>query len=282
MLCLLAGLSACATTPGGETGDAQSEQQQSAVLFVERHAADATNGASHVGARFVQFVGIDPAALPDLLGTPIVPSGAAGCRAGRDTTVDTSGARAEARLLDIGPIDVRAGDRTLQLQPRRFPDLWNTVSGMIYGTDGDLPLGAWRFTAAGDAQSHVGAFDVEVRSPEDLTGVFVADQALGPGDTVAVGERGFAVRWARGERDDSVAVFFEGNTSDGASSVVCTARDEGALDVDATWAARIAAMARTGASVTVHRIRAHSFATTQLENAQVVFDLSLRGELRAE
>lgn len=281
LLVLAAGLAACANTPGGEAGDAQSEQQRMAVLFVERQASDSAGSTSHVGARFVQYAGIEAAVLPDLLGTPALPA-AIGCVEQGESAVDTANGRAEARLLDVGTIEVRAGDRVLELEPRRFPDLWNVVSGVIYSTDDDLPLGTWRFSAPGNAQSRVGAFDVEARAPEDLANVTVAEQPLAPGAAVVVPRHGFAVRWTRGERDDSIVVAFEGTGAERPLRVVCVAHDEGSLEIDAAWADRVADLARTGATLAVHRVRARPFSAPSLDAAHVVFDLSIRGTARAE
>jgi hypothetical protein len=274
---------ACATAPGGEPLEASLEPtRSSAVLFVERQAAEGPNSTAHVGARFVQFTGLAADALPDLLGIPRVPEGVVGCHERGDTPFDTSGGRAEARLLDVGPIEVRAGDSVLRLEPRRFPDLWNVVSGVIYATDGELPSDAWRFSAPGNLQSRVGAFDVEARAPEELSGLAVAEQALTPGATVQIPRRAFAVRWVRGERDDGLVVTFEsGPSAARPSTITCTARDEGLLEIDAGWADRIAELARAGATIHVHRVRARPFNVPQLDAAQVVFDVSVRGHAAA-
>lgn len=276
---MAATVAACATTPGGEPADAQTARS-SAMLFVERQVADGAGSTAHVGARFVQFSGLSPEALPDLLGTPHLPGTTVGCFEREDTAVDTADGRAEARLLDVGPIDVRAGDTTLRLEPRRFPDLWNVVSGVIYATDGDLPADVWRFTAPGNVQSRVGAFDVEARAPEELSGITVADQHLTPGGSVVVPRRSFFVRWVRGDRDDGVVLTFEGTGN--ARTITCTARDEGWMNVDSVWAERIAELARSGATLTVHRVRARPFNVPSMEEAYVVFDLSIRARAVAE
>jgi hypothetical protein len=245
-------------------------------VFVERQATDGTAPAVHVGARFVQYTGLAPDALPDLLGTPHVP-GITGCAERSDTTVDPDSPRTEARLLDIGPIDVRAGDRAVHLEAQRFPDLWNVVSGVIYASDGEWSGDAWHFTALGNPAVHMGGFDVEARAPEDLAGVTIADQAFAPGAHVSLPHRGFGIRWARGDHDDGVIVTFEpGGSSDRPATIACTARDDGALDIDGTWADRLASLSASGDVITIHRVRARPF-TAQVDSALVVFDTSLRG-----
>ena len=278
-------LAACATTPGAETVDVTPAELQhsSAILFVERQGTDPTNGTAHVGARFVQYAGVTSDSLPDLLGTPHIPGTSTGCSERTDSAVDSSNGRAEVRLMDVGPIDVRAGDRMLHLEPRRFPDLWNVVSGVVYATDGDLPSDNWHFAAPGNAQSHMPAFDVEARAPEDLVGISIADQAFVANGIVSIPRRGFSIRWTRGERDDGVIVAFESaGTAEHASTISCAARDEGSLDIDNAWADRIVALAQSGATVTVHRVRARAFNAPQVDSANVVFDLSIRGRAQLE
>jgi hypothetical protein len=177
---------------------------------------------------------------------------------------------------------VRAGDRTVRLEPRRFPDLWNVISGVIYAGDDELPSSEWHFSAPGNAASRVGAFDVDVRAPDELAQVTLADQPLAPGATVTLPRRAFGVRWSAGEAGDLVVVAFEPAGDERSATIACTARDEGALEVDAAWADRVADLARAGATVSVHRVRTRPFALPPLESAQVVFDLSLRARAAAE
>ena len=254
------------------------------MLFVERHASETAGTPAHIGARFVQYAGLSAAALPDLLGTPHIPAGSTGCLERADAAVDTEGARAEARLLDVGPIDVRSGDRSVRLEPRRFPDLWNVVSGVIYATDGELAADEWQFSAAGNPQTRLGAFDVSLRAPEDLAGLVIAEQAFAPGSNVLIPRRGFQVRWSRGDdAGDGVMLTIESAPgADRPTTIECTTRDEGVLDVDAPWADRMADVARTGATIALHRVRTHPFTGLSVESAQVVFDFSIRGQAQGE
>jgi hypothetical protein len=285
LLTLALGITACANgSVIAESGDSQADaQHSSAVLFVERHAVETAGAPAHIGARFVQYTGLPAASLPDLLGTPHIPNGATGCAERADANLDTEGARAEARLLDVGSIDVRSGDRTVRLEPRRFPDLWNVVSGVIYATDGELAADEWQFTAAGNPQTRMGGFDVTLRAPEDPGSVVVAEQAFGPGLNVLLPRRAFQVRWNRGDVADDVVFAIESAPgADHPTTIECAAHDEGSLDIDAAWAERMSDVARTGATLTLHRVRSRPFSGLQVESAQVVFDFSVRGQAQAE
>ncbi len=253
----------------------------SGVLFVERTLGGATEDVQ-VGARFQRVVGLADDALPDLVGTPVIPRvGACVERTSPSATTDATAASAEVRLLDVGPVDVRAGDLPVRLLPRRFPDLWNVVSGVLYGVAPvALPQGAWRFTAQGDARSGVGAFDVEGQAPDDLMGVRVGEVPLPlPSNSAAVLPRHGAlnVRWNRGYTDDKIAVVFEG-----AGTMVCGARDEGWLDIDAATMDRVADLLRNGGTLSVHRLRARPFTATGLDGASLVFDLAVRSHVQVE
>ena len=283
LLTLSIGLAACANAQNGvDLADSQVEPLHStAVVFVERQAGGASGDTAHIGARFVQFSGLPADALPDLLGTPHVPGANSGCAERGEANLDAEATHAEARLLDVGTIDFRVGEQALQLEPRRFPDLWNVVSGVIYATDGEVTGDAWHFSAPGSAVSRMSGFDLDARSPDALVGLTVADQAFAPGAAVSLPRRAFSVRWTRGDHDDGLIVTFEpGGTTDQPSVIACTAHDDGALDVDASWADRIASLSSSGTVITAHRVRARAFTHAQSDNALVVFDLSVRG--RAE
>lgn len=275
---ILATAAACTGSVPGDEGapDAEGPPRVSGVLFVER-AQDGATASAQVGARFLRVTGVSDEALPDLAGVPAVPTGV-GCVERGAPLRDADPSRAEVRLLDVGPIEVRAEDRVLRMSPRRFPDLWNVVSGSLYGMESDLPAGTWRFSGAGDVASGVGPFDVQAQRPEVLSGVRLGDASLpvdGDGRVALPRRGGLAVRWSRGaDGDDRIAVVFEG-----AGSVVCGARDEGAFDIDAATMDRVRELLRAGGVVSVHRLRTRAFTTTGIDHGTLVFDLSTRARV---
>jgi len=260
----------------------------SGVLFVEQ--VQGAGAAAQAGARFLRVVGVEAESVSELVGAPAWPLPrlpAAGSTAGVGRCVERQAvaregqgldAAPEVRLLDVGPIEVAAGDAALHLTPRRFPDLWNVVSGVLYGVDSALPTGPWRFSGAGNATVGVGAFDVSMASPEPLEGVTLDEQALGA-DGLTLSRRGpFAVRWQRpvhAEEGDVVTVVFAGT-----GELRCALRDEGLLDLDAASADRAREMLREGGAVSVHRLRARAFSASGLDTGALVFDLSVRARVR--
>lgn len=275
LLCLAA--AACTGTAYDGSVDAEGPARTEALLLVEDgHAPEL--GAVQVGARFFSVVGFSDDALPELVGTPRLPRENA-CEE-RALPGHVSGG--EVRLLDVGAVDVRVGPQETRMAPRRFPDLWNVVSGVLYGTEGAFPAGVWRFSAPGSATSGFGAFEVSAVAPDAVREVTLNDRptALGPGAVFALPRSGpLALRWSShgSSPGDRVAIAFEG-----ATTIVCGARDEGALDIDAAWMDRIRDIARGDAQVAVRRVRVRPFTVPGADRARLVFDIGTRAQLRVE
>lgn len=251
----------------------------SGVLFVER--TQGTSGAGvQVGARFVRFIGVADDALPDLVGTPAMPRVGACVAHGTAAGEALDPLRSEVRLLDVGPIDVTAGGRSIRLAPRRFPDLWNVVSGTLYGAEADLPAGEWRFAAGGSGGAGMGGFEVASVAPQSPAGVRVGSVALplAETETLLIPRGGMIpVRWEREHQDDRVAVRFDGD-----GSLVCGALDVGVLNLDAGNSERAREVLRGGGTVSVHRVRMVPFAARGLDAATLVFDHAVRARARVE
>lgn len=274
LACVLA--AACTGTAYEGTTDAEGPARTEALLLVE-NAQAAEGGMVQVGARFFSVTGFSDDALPELVGTPRLPRENA-CEE-RALPGHVSGG--EVRLLDVGAVDVRVGALEARMSPRRFPDLWNVVSGVLYGTEGSFPAEPWRFSAPGSTASGFGAFDVGGVAPDPIREVSLNDRAVvvGAGSVLSLPRAGaLALRWARGsDPGDRVAIAFEG-----AATIVCGARDEGALDIDAAWMDRIRDVARGDAQVAVRRIRVRPFAVAGADRARLVFDVGTRARVRVE
>lgn len=272
-------LAACAGVPSvSPSGEAAAEQPRTlGVLFVERQGVTAPGQPAHIGARFVQYAGLPSAALPDLLGTPFTPGALAGCAERAHPSLGNEASASEARLLDVGTIEVRSGERALQLQPRRFPDLWNVVSGVIYATDEDLVGDDWHFSAAGRSDLRLGAFDVDVRAPAPLADVVIADQPLVAETPVSLPRQAFRVHWTHGDAADTVMLTVESAPgSQNPITIDCSARDEGLLEIDTPWTERLEEALRGGGTLTLHRLRMRPFSVPQVDTAHLVFDLYVR------
>lgn len=274
-------MTAAACTGSGYEPQAEGDAPARAtgMLFVERVEGGGAPGVQ-VGARFLRMVGVSDEALPDLVGTPAIPPVGSCLERGTAGDAAPDPLRAEVRLLDVGTIRVQAEGAQLSMAPRRFPDLWNVVSGVLYGAESDLPLGTWRFTAQGAQNLGIGAFDVSAQAPESLSQVRVGEFSLPmpSGGAMVVARRGtLPIRWLRASGDDRIAVVFEGN-----GMMACGARDEGALDLDGAMADRAREILGMGGTLSVHRMRSRPFTTQGLDAATLVFDLSVRARARVE
>lgn len=256
--------------------DADVSSRTQGIVFVER-VDDGGGARVHVGGRFFRSQGVRAESLAALVGAP--PSTATGgCteRGAMGEGLDST--QAEVQLLDVGAIDARADALVARMSPHRLPDLWNVVSGVVYGLDGELPTGAWQFSGAGDPTTLRGAFDVSGAPPEPMAELRIGDDTLplGPGAAVTLPRRGgLSLRWTRGASTDRVAVVFEG-----AGTLSCSARDDGAFDLDAAQVDRVRELLRQGGTLAVHRLRVIPFVMSGIDRASLIFDQVVR--VRAE
>ncbi len=257
-------------------------QRSAALLFVERvSVAGAPNATAQVGARFVRSAGVAPSALPGLLGIPSAPEGL-GCSIPSAPALDGA-SRPEVRLLDVGSLEVRVDGRALALEPRRLPDLFRVMSGVVYAGEAELSGERWQFRADGNGASRIPAFELDARAPAPLSELSLADQPPSPSSSWRLARGAFSVRWSRGEPGDFVLARFEGPSDrDPVEAITCSARDEtGVLELDAAWSERVARVAR-GGRLSIHRLRSRAFSLSGFEQAAVVFDASLSVRIAAD
>jgi hypothetical protein len=247
------------------------------VLFVERQFAPAQGGQVQVGARFMRYSGIANGALSEVLGLVSAPQ-TLGCSV-RDTGGSSAEPppRAQIQLLDVGRIEVQTERDGILLEPRRLPDLFHVVSGVVYAGEGAFTGNLWRFRADGSGASRVPAFELSARGPDVVTNVVVGQQSATQAEAInglALPEGAFVVRWSRAERpepSDRVMVEFVSPTT---ATVVCVADDNvGFVEVSAALRERMNARDTV---LVVHRLRSRNFALASMEQAAMVFDFSLR------
>ncbi len=269
----LGALAAACTGAGADTSaDADVSSRSEGIVFVER-VDDGSGARVHVGGRFVRATGIAADGLWELVGAPPSPP-PSGC-VERTASADLADSvRAEVQLLDLGAITARSESLSTRMVPHRLPDLWNVVSGVVYGADGDGAGASWQFTGTGDAASGRGAFDVAGSAPEPLGDVRLGDQPL-PSTVGAAWllprQGAISVRWSHGSVADRVAVVVEG-----AGTLTCGARDDGSLDLDGATADRARELLRQGGTLAVHRLRTVPFTVRGVDRASLVFDQAVR------
>ncbi len=277
-------LGACAPEPSSQSAQELSQEGSSAnlgssaVLFVERQFGVAPAGQVQVGARFVRYSGISSNALGELLGFP-TSSERLGCLV-RDTSATTAEppSRAQVQLLDVGRLEVQTEHDGILLEPRRLPDLFHVVSGVVYAGEGAFTGNTWHFRADGSSASRVPSFSLSAAGPEPLTSITLGTSVLSAVEAshgVSLAEGSIALRWPAGESGDRVMIEL---TSPSAPSIVCVADDAlGAFEIERSWRDRMSAHDTV---MVLHRLRSRSFTLASMEHAAMVFDFSLRVPLR--
>lgn len=187
--------------------------------------------------------------------------------------------RSEIELVDVGVIEVRAGDRSLSLEPQSFPGLLSLLQGAIYGSSEGEGVGweggaEWTFSARGAAG--VGGFDATVEAPQELTVLRVGsdDPNLVP-PTV---ERGLdlPIRWDPGTSHDDVVRIELGWTQFGTEMRVrCAAVDDGSFVIPASVLRQLPDAALvTAPRLVLHRERRRGFGAAGLDEGVVVVSLT--------
>ena len=246
-----AGLGACGTAePVPEAGP--TARGSFALLQVERTRFDGALPGERfehfeIGARVARFSGLEREAAATLLGTEELsePEALDECSAATpvlpgEELVGDQLEHSEIELVDVGVIDVRAGDRSLTLEPQSFPGLLSLLQGAIYGTS-DAGGAAWdpgtEWTFSARGTTGVGAFEIMAEAPGELV-----VQRIGADDPALVPptiERGadLPVRWEAGSRDDVVRIELGWSQLGTEMRIACAAVDDGAFVVPA-WLLR--------------------------------------------
>lgn len=289
-LCATALVAACGTAdPVPEAGpDARGSF---AVLQVERARFDGALPGERfehfeIGGRVARFSGLereDAAALigigdlsePDELdacepATQVLPG---------EELVGGELERSEIELVDVGVIDVRAGDRSLSLEPQSFPGLLSLLQGAIYGSsEGEgarwEPGAEWSFSSRG--ASGIGPFDAATDAPEELVVLRVGadDPTMAP----PLVERGteLPVRWEPGTgRDDVVRIELSWTQLGTEMRLRCAATDDGLFVVPASALRQLPdASLVASPRLVVRRERRRAFGAAGLDEGVVVISLT--------
>jgi hypothetical protein len=191
---------------------------------------------------------------------------------------------ADIELVDVGVIDVRAGDRSLALEPQSFPGLMSLMQGAIYGTtDGEGTAwegGAdWTFGAKGG--SGVGSFEVSTEAPDELVVLRIGSDD--PTVSTPVVERALdlPVRWEAGQHDDTIRIEIVWTQLGTEMHLRCAAVDDGAFAVSAALLRPIADPSLiTSVRLLVTRERRRPFGAPGLDEGVLVLSLAEAYEAR--
>jgi hypothetical protein len=180
--------------------------------------------------------------------------------------------------VDVGVIDVRAGDHLLSLEPQSFPGLLSLLQGAIYGTsDGEgatwQPGAEWAFSSRG--ATGVGAFEVAMEAPDELVvqRIGVDDPSLVP-PTIERGAE-LPVRWEAGSRDDVVRIELSWTQLGTEMRLSCAAADDGAFVVPGALLRQLPDPAIVlSPRLVIRRERRRAFGATGLDEGVLVVSLT--------
>jgi hypothetical protein len=273
-----------------EAGDAPEAVVTQGTVAVERVVSvsgPTTEPAvrTHVSARFMQLSGgFDQQLAERVVGSPreLPPRGTCGWRTPTGLgPLPPSAAHGSIELLDVGEVLLRAGQSSLPLAARAFPDVGEVVSGVVYTSrDGtsDLPVGVpYRIETSGSPL--VSGFQLTVDAPLEPLELQIGGQAVeGDGVVVLRGDT-LELAWrtaADGSADqivvDLTPVGLDG-AEDPAESARCAFDDSGSARVFPEYTSW--SVLPDELDVTVHRLRRVVARLPEIDQTIVEFDFAV-------
>ena len=293
--------SACATPVVDESADASGERTH-ALVRVDRavfargdrdppEPPAESEIQTNVSAKFLRIgAGGDPEAAERVVGSQLDLPAPGTCRVVQDTQADRDelAAAGSIELVDVGDVTLRAGDSTVSLSTRAFPDVGDVVSGVFYtspDTATELPAPA-RYALESSGSYAIERFSVEAEAPPPPAEVTVAGAALDAFEPIVGQGSDVLVRWRSESERDLVYVDVVGSSG----SVRCTFDDVGSgvvpgalLDEEA-----LGAFPAT-VGIAVHRVRTAEFgamspaaAPAPIDVGEVRFDVAVAGRIAIE
>lgn len=276
----------CSATVADDEGQARSASTQAAVT-VER-SVDVSDGTSapavrtRVLARFVQVSGgIDHDFAERVVGSPrdLPPAGSCEWRSANGLKpIPDVAADGAIDLLDVGDVVLHAGDSSLPLAPRAFPDVGDLVSGIVYSSrDDTTPLPAdepYEIETTGSDFSD--AFRLSIDAPPAPADVRLAGAELADAELVLPWSGPLGLSWTAGaDAGDQIVVELLplGADDDQPTAIRCVFDDRGRATVPeafVAWAEEVDEL-----EVAVHRIRRVILQAPEIDEAVVEFDFAV-------
>lgn len=220
---------ACTDSRGEDAGvTLESRVGSVALLHLERFSeAEALQPRLVAAAKVARYRAMDTDALLRLLGADARDLDSCSVSAGFGEL--DLGPDANVELLSVGDISLRGGGIDTSFTPRLFPALATTASGWFYAGEasGEAELAAPRlefdeYALSAPGETGVGAFEVTTAAPGPVLGLGLSGIAF---DQPAMLSRKGPMELTWEAEDTGDRVELEIYT--GASSLACTARDDG-------------------------------------------------------
>ncbi|MGM0558939.1 MAG: hypothetical protein ACQEVA_21300 [Myxococcota bacterium] len=277
--------SACSTEdpmPRADAGEsrAASEVRSGSVLAEYETREGAESSRLSVHAQFIEAEGVSYTTALEALEVwhPDweLDRGACSLRSG-DYAQQSDSADIRLDLLDLGPISVQGPTDSLELEPRRLPDLLSAFSGVIYGTEGGFdydraplpyePGAVYRFEAPGTET--VDGFSVELQAPAPVRIESVAGRSTEGVDTIALPDADdLEIRW--GAASDDAAVFLDLSSGFGPDRprLTCRVEDDGLFTIPSSLLEQFDV--QSGVDVALRRVHATDARVDGFDDSEVI------------
>lgn len=188
-----------------------------------------------------------------------------------------AGKESSIELLDVGDLAVSFGDEKKPIPARTFPDLLEVIVGVLYTADetqGFTYSPGQTYNLKGSGTEEVGAFEVALDAPTDLSSIKI-DQ-MSPGDRPFVHRGGdIEISWESDGYGDEVIASFNWTSLGSPWSMTCRMRDDGHFVVPASMTSKIPdPLTCSDEELTISRIRQVAFRADGLSEGSFQFVVS--------
>jgi hypothetical protein len=277
--------SACSTeepmprTDAGESR-AASEVRSGSVLAEYETRAGAASSRLSVHAQFIEAEGVSYTTALEALEVwhPDweLDRGACSLRSG-DHAQQSPSSDIRLDLLDLGPISVQGPTDSLELEPRRLPDLLSAFSGVIYGTEEGVgyertplpyePGAMYRFEAPGTAS--VEGFTVELQAPAPIRIESVAGRTNDGAGTIALPPASdMEIRWAAASDDAALFLDLSSGFGPDRPRLTCRVEDDGQFTIPSGLLEQFDV--QSGVDVSLRRVHAADARVDGFDDSEVI------------
>ena len=268
--------------PRADAGESRAASEvRSGSVLAEYKTRDGVDGSRlSVHAQFIEAEGVSYDTALEALEVwhPDweLDRGACSLRAGdRSAQADSSKIRLD--LLDLGPISVQGPTDSLELEPRRLPDLLSAFSGVIYGTEGELdydraplpyePGATYRFEAPGTET--VDGFTVELEAPAPVRIDAVAGRSAQGVDSIELPADGdMKVSWQAAVDDAAVFLDLSSGFGPDRPRLTCRVEDDGQFTIPSGLLEQFDV--QSGVDVAVRRVHAEDARVQGFDDSEVI------------
>ena len=262
-LAALVGVAGCTLEDPQQDAGLEGKAGSIALVQVDRwESPDQATPHLVAGAKVASFTGIEATTVEELLGGATLDADT--CSLSSATRGNAAiGAEAEVALLDVGAIELEAGDLATLLEPRMFPAVGSTAAGVFYAAEGSVTVPRAEddeYSLRARGVEGLGSFELVMPAPGTPTEVRVDGYLLDEDATISR-DRDLELTWDAEDLSD----VLELELSSGGEVLTCACRDDGHLSLSARYLRGLDA--EEGATLVIRRVRHQQFDMTRVDAA---------------